>query len=171
MKLLTMLLFSTIYIFAEQLAFKSFQSDFIQNIKNPSGSVITYEGSLITNDSNYIIWRYTKPIIKEVYILDDQVIINEPELEQTIYTSTNNQLNLNTLIKNAKMLNKGIYEASINEIKYHFIFKDDILMSVSYLDEVENQVAIIFQNQQKDKKLDSKIFLFDQNPDFDIIKQ
>jgi outer membrane lipoprotein carrier protein len=170
MKLLIVALISAISIFANKLNFQSFQSDFIQNIKNPSGKVITYEGSIVAYNNNFI-WRYTQPIQKEVYILDGNVIINEPELEQIIYTTTNTQLNLNNLLKDAQQIDKNNYFTFLNDTKYSFLVKDEILMSLSYLDGVDNKVNIIFKNQIKNGKIDSKIFLFDPNPNFDIIKQ
>jgi outer membrane lipoprotein carrier protein len=151
--------------------YKTFKSDFTQNITNPSGKTITYSGDIVANDNNMYIWTYNEPIVKQVYIIQNDVIINEPELEQTIYTTLNTQINLFQLIKEAKQISQHEYISIFNEIEYTLYLKDDLLQSIAYKDEIDNKVSIIFKNQQINQKIDSKIFLFDPNPNFDIIKQ
>jgi outer membrane lipoprotein carrier protein len=158
-------------MYAEIIDYKTFKSDFTQTITNPSGKTISYSGNIVANNENMYIWRYNKPIIKEVYIIQSDVIINEPELEQTIYTTLDSQINLFELIKKAKKVSKYEYISNFNEVEYGLYFKNDLLQSIAYKDEIDNKVNIIFKNQQINQNIDSKTFLFDQNPDFDIIKR
>lgn len=171
MKLLILIIFISESLFAQIIDYKTFQSDFLQNITNPSGKVISYKGNIILKDNNKILWTYTTPILKQIYILDSDVIINEPELEQTIYTKVQKELNFSTLLNNAIKIDSYTYQSIINNTKYTLFIKKGILQSISYTDEIENKVSIIFSNQVIDKEIDSKTFLFDQDPDFDIIKR
>lgn len=169
MKLLILILFVTI-AWAKPIDYKTFEANFEQTITNTSKNVIFYSGNIKASKQN-ILWQYEKPISKEVYVLGNDVIINEPELEQTIYTKLKNEINIVTLLSEAKKIDDNKYSTLIGDTEYILSLKDGVLLNISFKDEVENRVIITFKNQKINKDIDSKTFLFDQDPNFDIIKQ
>ena len=63
---------------------KSYQASFTQSIVNSSNKEILYNGTIYIKQPSDVLWKYTDPIEKNVYILANQVIIIEPDLEQVI---------------------------------------------------------------------------------------
>ena len=169
MKLLILILFVTI-TWAKPIDYKTFEANFEQTITNASKNIIYYSGNIKASEQN-IRWQYEKPIQKEVFVLGNDVIINEPELEQTIYTKLKNEINIVKLLANAKKEDENNYSTHIGDTEYMLAIKDNILLNISFIDEIENRVIITFKNQKVNEDIDSKTFLFDQDPNFDIIKQ
>jgi len=169
MKLLILILFVTI-TWAKPIDYKTFEANFEQTITNASKNIIYYSGNIKASKQN-ILWQYEKPIQKEVYVLSNDVIINEPELEQTIYTKLKNEINIVNLLTNAKQVDENTYSTHIGYTKYLLSIKDNVLLNISFIDEIENKVIITFKNQKINEDIDSKTFLFDQDSNFDIIKQ
>jgi outer membrane lipoprotein carrier protein len=155
----------------ELLNIKSFQGDFVQTIVNSSGNTIEYEGELLVKNSNKIVWHYTKPIIKNVYILDNYAIVDEPELEQAIYTQLQKELNLLTLLKQAKQTNENSYETTVNDIKYNISMNNHHIQSITYKDELENSVTIAFKNTQINHAIKEERFQFLAPEHYDIIRK
>ena len=85
--------FTTINLSADIKNLKSFKANFTQNITSINSKNIVYKGEFFIKSSGKILWKYKIPIEKNVYILKDFVIIDEPELEQAIYTQLQNEIN------------------------------------------------------------------------------
>lgn len=47
-------------------------------------------------------WKYKTPVVKNVYIENNMAIVDEPELEQAIFTTLENEINILKLLKEAK---------------------------------------------------------------------
>ena len=94
MKLLINLIVLNLSLFANIFDVKSFQADFKQTITNNSSKQILYSGKIYIKDTNKVLWSYKEPIVKNVFINKNKLIIDEPELEQAIISNINDDLNL-----------------------------------------------------------------------------
>ncbi len=150
---------------------KTFQANFTQNINSTSGKNIVYKGELFVKDDGKILWKYKTPILKNVYVLKNYAIIDEPELEQAIYTELKNEINIIKIIQNAKKIKENIYVTKIDKVNYFIKFKDATIESINYKDELENDIIINFYKTDINKKIDDKIFKFTAPEFYDIIKK
>ena len=170
MKEKILLLFLATASFANIKNLSSFEADFKQNIVDDNNKTITYYGHVKASKPQYALWTYVKPIQKKVYILDNQAIIIEPELEQAIIKKIGNNFDFFRLLKNAKKLDKNKYLAHYNNTSFTIKTKNDSIESISYKDEFDNSVLIDFTNQIVNKKIDKKEFTPAIPDDYDIIK-
>ncbi|WP_458699466.1 LolA-like outer membrane lipoprotein chaperone [Sulfurospirillum sp. 1307] len=164
-----LLLFASLY--ANPLDFNSIQSDFTQIITNEENSTITYEGSFYAKSNAKALWIYKSPISKKIYFNQNQVVIIEPELEQAIITNLKNTPNLTELLKDAKKVEKNLYETSYYETTYKIFIEDDHIKKISYEDKLANQVTIELKNQSVNIFLDDELFKAKIPNGFDIIAQ
>lgn len=154
-------------IFAIDL--KTFQSDFTQTISSDEQN-ITYQGQIFIKDENNLKWIYEKPIFKEVFFTNNQIISVEPELEQVIITSLKKSPNLAKILKNAKKINTKTYQATHENIIYTLKYEKNLPKSISYKDNFDNDIIITFQNQIINAKFDNFLFKPHIPPGFDIIR-
>ena len=167
MKIIFLIILITNYIFAFDINFNNFSSNFIQIVT--SNSTISYKGNLIiTKDKAF--WNYKSPNSKQIYINNDELIIIEPELEQVIMQKLINIPNLNQIFKNAKKQNNQELKATYNDIVYTISIKDDEIYSISYTDEFDNETIIVLDNQKRNTNIDDSIFKPNIPTHFDIIK-
>lgn len=146
-----------VQVFALDLNFTSFSSDFTQEVVSKD-SKLTYKGNfIITQDQAF--WSYQSPTQKEIYIDKKDIVIIEHDLEQVIFSKLENIPNLNEIFKNAKQTQKGQYKARYENIDYFLKLENDEIKSVSYKDDFDNEVAIYFFKQVKNTKIDPKIFI------------
>jgi outer membrane lipoprotein carrier protein len=171
MKVLIMSLLLSYSLFGTILDFKTINTNFKQIVKNKSGKEAVYKGELKIKGSDKILWSYKTPVIKNVYINKNSVIIDEPELEQAITSNLNDELNMVKIINNSKKVSANTYENSLEDTKYTIIIENNILKSVSYKDELDNKVMIVFTNFQKDIPLSDSIFTFPIPKHYDVIKK
>ncbi len=149
----------------------SFQANFEQHITNSSNTTIIYEGEIFIKGDKNILWKYKTPIIKDVYILHDIAIVDEPELEQAIYTKLDKELNLFKIIKEATKIDENSYKAVVNNIDFTILIQNNNLYEISYLDELENRVVINFDNILLNQEIKSSIFEFFPPANYDIIRK
>lgn len=172
MKLFLKLTLAASTVFAQGFSEKnSYEANFKQVITNNSNSQISYEGKLYIKKPSNILWQYTQPIEKKVYINGKDVIILEPELEQAIVSKLQNKLNLLEILQKAKKINESKYEATLYNTKYYLKIKDDELIGISYKDELENSVSIKMANIKSNHNIDDKRFKISIPEDFDIIEK
>lgn len=159
-----------INIFAFSIDLKTFQADFTQSVKDEKGNILTYEGSLKASKPQNVKWQYLVPIIKDVYINNDRVTIIEPEIEQVIIKKIDTNLDFFNIIKNATKTNEHTYVANYKNTKFTITMQNNVIDSIVYIDEFENNVSIEFAKQITDKEIDKKEFFPIIPQDFDIIK-
>ncbi len=150
---------------------KSFKADFIQIIMNESKKAIEYKGKVFIKSSGKVLWKYEIPIIKNVYILEDSVIIDEPELEQAIYTTLEKEIDILKLLKNAKKVKENLYKTKLYEVDYFLTLDNNKIKSLSYQDELANKVSINFFNIEENREIEESIFNFLAPDYYDIIKK
>jgi len=150
---------------------QTFEADFIQTITNQSGKNAIYTGEIHIKEPNLIKWQYKEPIIKFVYIKKFTVTIIEPELEQVILTKLNKEINILTLLKNAREISSNKYISNFNNIDYTLELKENMLKAITYKDELENNVSIDFTNVKQNTPMDDQIFKFIIPQEYDLIKK
>ena len=171
MKVLIISLFLSTLVFGNILDFKTISTSFKQIVKNKSGNEAIYKGELKIKGNDKILWSYKTPIVKNVFINKNSVIIDEPELEQAITSSLSDELNMVKIINNSKKISQNTYENTLDDTKYTIIIENNILKSVTYKDELDNKVTITFTNFQKDVSLSDTIFSFTIPKYYDVIKK
>jgi outer membrane lipoprotein carrier protein len=169
MKTLFLLLIISIISFANIFDIQNFKADFTQTIKNNSSNTISYKGNIVF-DTNNILWHYNEPV-KNVYISNSKVIIDEPELEQAIISNINEELNLISMLKESKKIDKNTYKNTLNNIIYTIKIYNNTLQAIFYTDELDNKVSIIFSNVKINTKVDKSIFIFNPPSYYDIIRK
>ena len=171
MRILITLLSLYALLFANIFDIKSYEANFKQTITNNSNKEILYKGKIYFKNNGNILWSYTEPIIKNVFINKNKVIIDEPELEQAIISNMDDDLNLIKILKESKKINNNTYENTINEITYTIKTYKNNLNAIFYKDEIENKVKIIFSNEKVNQNIDDKIFQFSYSDYYDIIRK
>ena len=154
------LAFITLLSYAIELP-KQFSADFNQTITSDNQNV-TYKGKILYNNGN-IVWKYTYPNEKTIWI-KDKVYIYEPDLYQVTVTKRDNTT-LNEIIKNAKKIKNHLYESNIKDKKIYFIY-DNTLKKLYYTDDVGNKVVINFYNQTNSVNLDAFKIKIPKDADF-----
>lgn len=157
------------FSFASLIDTFSFEADFTQSITDDKKQVLTYSGHLVALKPMYAKWEYKKPIKKDVYINSYNVTIVEPELEQVIIKRIESKFDFFTILKSAREIKKNVYAAFYKDIKFIIISNDDTTESISYKDEFDNDVKIVFTNQIKNKKFRRSLFTPNFPLRFDII--
>jgi len=171
MKLLIILIVFNLSLFANIFNVKSFQADFKQTITNNSSKQILYTGKIYLKDTNKVLWSYKEPIIKNVIINKNILIVDEPELEQAIVSNINDDLNLVKILRESKKINNDTYTNTINNIKYTIKTYQDKLNAVFYTDDIGNSVKIVFSNEIINKNINDDIFEFKFPVNYDIIRK
>ncbi len=150
----------------------NFKSDFTQKIKSTNGKEISYEGKVFIRKDGKVLWQYKKPVIKNVYVSNNYVIVDEPELEQAIYTTLKSEINITKLLSKAKKSKDNHYIAMYQDTKYQITTENDkIIKKIEYKDKLDNNVTIDFENAEVNLDIDSSIFKFTAPTYYDIIRK
>lgn len=156
--------------FSSALNINSFEADFTQVITDDKGEKLSYSGHIIASKPQYALWTYKKPVEKSVYITPDYVTVVEPEIEQAIIRRVTSDFDFFNMIKKAKKKTNNIYIATLNESKYTVLIEKNLIKSISYLDEFENKVSIIFDNQSNNLSFSEDVFRAKVPVEYDIIR-
>lgn len=166
-----MLLGILFYIsFAQILTINSFEADFQQELTDEKGKVISYKGHISAVKPNYALWKYESPLNKEIYVSKTKVIILEPEIEQVIIRNTYLNFDIFDLIKKAIKIEKDIYKTQFGETDFQIIFKDSLISSISYRDELDNSIKILFSKQIQNEKIPLTRFVPSIPNEYDVIR-
>ncbi len=160
-------------LFCNSLAkLESFESDFRQIITNDQNSKIIYKGKLYAKkDKNLALWIYTSPIDKKIYYSEGKVVIVEPELEQAIFAKLDKVPNILSLLKKAKKVSKDTYITTFNNTNYKITLKNKLIEKITYKDELQNRVTILFLNQKINKPISKERFVYKIPQEYDILNQ
>ncbi|TXE78856.1 outer membrane lipoprotein chaperone LolA [Campylobacter peloridis] len=169
MKYFVILILFFINLFAFNINFKNFSSDFEQIVQSNNSS-LKYKGNFIITQ-NKAFWNYTHPTNKKIYINNKEIIIIEPDLEQAIYTKLQNTPKLQKIFEKAKKISSNTYEARYENTTYKIKLKNDnSLESISYSDELNNLITIFFFNQKFDQNINENLFSPKIPANFDIVQ-
>lgn len=170
MKLFYLALFFTMELFASLDSMTSFDADFIQSITDEQNKTINYNGHIVASKPQNARWSYFKPIKKEVYINDFEATIVEPEIEQVIVRRIESNFDFFKIISKAKKNTQNSYTAYYKETQFTIKMSGELIDSISYKDEFENKITILFKNQKQNQPVSKTLF----NPvyplSFDIIR-
>lgn len=152
---------------------KSFKANFTQSIKSINNKTIEYNGEVFIKNTGKILWKYKTPIEKNVYILNDFAIVDEPELEQAIYTQLQSEINIIKLLNTSKKINENSYIANIDDTDYLIESSKDTeqIEIIKYKDKLDNSVEIKFENQLSNEDINDEIFKFTAPEHYDIIRK
>ena len=151
----------------------SFKASFVQVITSNSASKIEYTGEVFIKKSGKILWKYKTPVVKNVYINNDFAIVDEPELEQAIYTQLESEINIIKLLNGSKKVNENSYITKIEDVDYLIKTSkgDDKINYIKYKDKLENDVEIKFTNVAQNGEISDEIFKFTVPAHYDVIKK
>jgi len=169
-KMKALIIFSLFFLKLFAIEIDSFESSFIQTITNNSNKKIEYFGKLYFKKPIKILWRYEKPIKKDIFITENRVTIIEPELEQITISENFEVKNIINILKNATKLSNELYLAKYNNQKYLiYLSKNGILKKIEFRDDFNNMVEILFLNPKQNIDINDSIFKIYIDPTFDII--
>lgn len=167
-KIFFLILICLSQIWAIDLNFNTYSSDFIQIVKSKN-STISYSGHFILS-KNEAYWLYNTPSKKEIYINKNQVILIEHDLEQVIFSRLDNIPNLNEIFKKAKHIDNNKLIAQYEKTNYTIVLNNDEVKSISYKDEFENDITITLNNQIKNPKINPEIFKAKIPQNYDLVR-
>jgi len=170
MKPILLLVFFYTIGFASLNNINSFEADFKQSIKDDKNKVLTYSGHIMASKPQHALWTYKKPVKKSIYISEFSVTIIEPEIEQVIIRKISSNFDIFKLIQNAKKIKKNEYSTVYKDTKFNITVKNDLIKSISYVDQFDNDVEIIFENQKQNEKINEQIFYPIIPEDYDIVR-
>ncbi len=161
MKILIIVFMLIVNLLSSNFNIQTYQANFIQLITNPSNRTISYEGNIYIKQPTKMLWQYKTPIEKYVYMNKLKIIIDEPELEQAIFTQLTDEINLIDFLNNPDLVDD----------KYRLTFKEELLTQIQYSDEMENNIIVKFTNIKINEKIADQLFQFIAPLDYDIIKK
>jgi outer membrane lipoprotein carrier protein len=150
---------------------QTFSADFTQTIVNDNNTTIKYSGNLIAKAPDKAKWSYLKPIKKYVYVNGGKMVIVEPELEQAIITRIGDTLAFFKVLQNAKKVAPQHYVSSYDKVKLNLYIKNKMIDSITYKDQLQNNVVIRFSHQLENKEIENSTFRPVIPKDFDIVTQ
>jgi outer membrane lipoprotein carrier protein len=151
----------------------SFKASFLQVITSGSDNVIEYKGEVFIKKSGKILWKYKTPVVKNVYINDNFAVVDEPELEQAIFTQLESEINIIKLLNSSKKIDNNSYTTNIEDTDYMIKTSksDDKIEFINYKDKLENKVEIKFSNVVQNGEISDDIFKFTIPDYYDIIRK
>ncbi len=149
---------------------ESFSANFKQVLK--SEKPLVYHGVLKAKAPNWALWVYEKPLKKEIYMNDKEVVIYEPNLFQATITPLKDKTDFFTILKRLKKQDDGSFKTMINKTTYRLVFKDGKPFSLEFKDEMNNLVTITFSQVEINPKIPTEIFVFKpKDENIDIVRQ
>ena len=171
MSKLLLLILTLISLHANSLHFKTFQSSFLQTIMDENSKKITYTGKIYIEGESKALWHYMAPIEKKLYFINKRLTIIEPVLEQIIMREIQEDINIYSILKSAKKVDKRTYKGTYNGKAYILHVQNNVVEDLEYKDNFDNRVVITFENQKVDKTLPKDIFSIKIPEDFDVIRE
>ncbi len=163
-----MLFFTQIFAYIDTI--NSFEADFTQSVTDEKKKVLNYTGHIIASKPQNALWQYNTPVKKEIYINAYNVTIIEPEIEQVIIRKLESNFDLFNMMKNAQQIDTEKYKAVYKDSEFIITTKNNIIETISYIDEFENNVKITFTNQKQNEVIDLEVFTPKIPIDFDVIR-
>jgi outer membrane lipoprotein carrier protein len=128
----------------EIMKFNTLSASFTQTVTDKT--VHTYQGTLTIQKPFKAVWRYTKPIAREIYIDKGSVTTYEPRLAQATVNSVDKSINVVGLLKMASKVKDGLYRTSYDKKDIFITTEDGILETIKYTDPLGGNITIKFNN-------------------------
>lgn len=149
----------------------TFQANFSQSITNHSGTQIQYTGKVFIKKPLKILWRYSDPIEKDVFLINNHVTIIEPDLEQVIISTLQNEIHILDILRNGEKIDENTYKSIVYNKPYIFSIKNNQLSKIEYKDDVDNKVIITFTNIAQNQQINDALYKYDIPNEYDIIRK
>lgn len=150
----------------------SFQSKFTQIVTSSNDKdFIEYKGEVFIKKSGKILWKYETPVKKNIYIDNNSVIVDEPDLEQAIFTKLENEINIIKLLEDSKKISENLYRSKLDGITYEISMKNGKVDLITYKDNLENSIKIKFFEVINNANIDDSKFIFTLPSGYDLIKK
>lgn len=164
------LFISSLLGFGENL--QSFEASFVQTITDETGKVLTYKGKMHTKRPNFVLWDYTYPqrAAKKLYMDEKRAVLVQPMLEQATITKVRSGMNFFKILTSAKHVDENHYKARYHNIDFTLKEEHGVIISLSYEDELENKILIVFSKQRQNRPIEDTFFIPKVPKDFDIIR-
>ncbi|MEO1942448.1 MAG: LolA-like outer membrane lipoprotein chaperone [Campylobacterales bacterium] len=120
-----------------------FSAKFTQIVKGEEGENLQYRGEVYYQRGEGLYWHYTSPVEKKIWIIQNRIVIYEPDIEQVTISTRRRGLNLERLLKGARELSRGHYTTEVEGREYNFTYSDR-LEEIKYRDRIGNLVVIKF---------------------------
>jgi len=150
---------------------QNFNANFKQTITDEYNKTIKYSGIITAQSPSNVMYNYTSPMKKSVYLLGKKVIIIEDELEQVIVRKLKSEINLFEVLKNAKKNRDEIYTSKYRGFEFKIKKEKDVPKYIEYSDELDNTIQIEFFNIQKNNTLQKSLFQPSFPAYYDVIKE
>ena len=169
----SMLLLSVCFAANDIKNLDTFKASFTQKIVSTSDNIIEYKGNVFIKKSGKILWEYKTPIVKNVYINENFAVVDEPELEQAIYTELESEINIIKLLNTSKKIDNNTYNTNIDDVDYLIKTSktDNKIEFINYKDKLENKVEIQFSNVVQNGEISDDIFKFTVPEHYDNIRK
>ena len=169
----SMLLLSVCFASNDIKNLDTFKASFTQKIVSTSDNIIEYKGDVFIKKSGKILWQYKTPVVKNVYINDSFAVVDEPELEQAIFTELDSEINIIKLLNSSKKVNENSYITNIEDVDYLIKTSpsDNKINYIKYKDKLENDVEIKFSNVVQNGEISEQIFKFTVPEHYDVIRK
>ena len=161
---------SSLFAFGENI--QSFEANFVQTITDETGKVLTYKGKMHTKRPSFVLWDYTEPAraAKKLYMNKTRAVLIQPLLEQATISQLNNDMNFFEILASAKMVDQTHYKARYKQIDFILKEENGVIISLSYQDELENDILITFSKQRQNRHIEDALFTPKVPHDYDIIR-
>lgn len=163
------LITSALFAFAQDI--QSFEADFTQVITDEENKTLTYKGKIYAKRPNRVMWHYTDPVNKKIFIVDKRAVIIEPELEQAIIKRLQSELDFFTILSSAETTDNVHYKTNYKNIDFTLTVVEDKIASLMYVDQLENKVHITFSKQKQNSHITESVFSPYIPLDYDVIKE
>ena len=169
----SMLLLSVCFASNDIKNLDTFKASFTQKIVSTSDNIIEYKGDVFIKKSGKILWQYKTPVVKNVYINDSFAVVDEPELEQAIFTQLESEINIIKLLNSSQKVDNNSYTTNIDDTDYMIKTSksDDKIEFINYKDKLENKVEIKFSNVVQNGEIADGIFKFTVPSNYDVIRK
>ena len=169
MKTFIVLTFLITSLFAFGESIQSFEAEFKQTITD---KVLSYEGKMYTKRPSFVLWNYTKPerAAKKLYLSETRAVLVQPMLEQATITRISNEMNFFEILTSAKPVDQTHYKARYKDIDFILLEENGIIISLSYQDELENDILITFSKQRQNRPIEDSLFTPKIPKEYDIIR-
>lgn len=172
MKFIILLILNIFCLFSMDLLknINTLKMNFNQSITYDSGKIVRYSGIIHIKKPYYIKWEYQHPIERNIYIMKNNIVLDEPELEQVSYIKINKNLELFKIFRQTKKVSKNTYIASLQGKKYKIIYENKLINKIIFKDELENNVNIIFSKHRKNISYKNSFFIFSPPSHYDVLR-
>ncbi len=171
MKWIFAIFWASIEVFAAIAPFDTFQADFVQTVTDDTNKTITYRGDITALRPATARWHYTEPVEKTVFISGHTVTVVEPELEQAIVKEFRNDIDFFRMLSRAEPLGKNRYLAAYGKRRFVIETEKDLPVSITYKDDFDNRIRIVFSHRKIDVPLDPKSLEPKIPDDYDLLRE